>query len=293
MTKSTRISLIALAALVVLLAATSVFIDRRLAGIPGFYVWKALSRTPRSDGRVAIDDVVIYYETYGERGAGARPVLVLHGGTGFIESTHYQIRALAGSRFVVAPDSRGHGRSTDGEGPLHYQRMADDMVALLDALDVRQVDIVGWSDGGIIGLILAMQHPARVGRLVTSGANYHFDGLSAPIPDDLSPDAGELAGARRFYQLVAPAPEHWPVVFGKLVHLWRTEPTYREADLARIAAPVLVVAGEFDSVARSHTEAMAAAIPNGHMAIIPGATHFVPLEDPTSFDAAMLGFLNQ
>jgi pimeloyl-ACP methyl ester carboxylesterase len=292
MAKSTKLSLITVAVLVVLLAAF-LFIDRRLAGIPGFYVWKAVSQTPRSHGRAAIDDVVIYYETYGERRAGTQPVLVLHGGTGFIESMHYQIRALAETRFVVAPDSRGHGRSTDGEGPLHYQRLADDMVALLDALDVRRVDIVGWSDGGIIGLILAMQHPARVGRLVTSGANYHFDGLSAPIPDDLSPDAGELAGARRFYELVAPAPEHWPVIFGKLTHLWRTEPTFRDADLGRIAAPVLVVAGEFDSVERSHTEAMAAAIPDGHMAIIPGATHFAPLEDPTAFEAAMLAFLNQ
>jgi pimeloyl-ACP methyl ester carboxylesterase len=292
MAKSTKLSLITVAGLVVLLAAF-LFIDRRLAGIPGFYVWKAVSQTPRSHGRAAIDDVVIYYETYGERRAGTQPVLVLHGGTGFIESMHYQIQALAETRFVVAPDSRGHGRSTDGEGPLHYQRLADDMVALLDALDVRRVDIVGWSDGGIIGLILAMQHPARVGRLVTSGANYHFDGLSAPIPDDLSPDAGELAGARRFYELVAPAPEHWPVIFGKLTHLWRTEPTFRDADLGRIAAPVLVVAGEFDSVERSHTEAMAAAIPDGHMAIIPGATHFAPLEDPTAFEAAMLAFLNQ
>ena len=293
MAKPTRISLVALAALVVLLAAAFLFVDRQFAGIPGFYVWKAVSQTPRSHGRVEIDDVVLYYETYGERRAGARPVLVLHGGTGFIESMHYQIRALAGTRFVIAPDSRGHGRSTDGEGPLHYQRMADDMVALLDALEVRQVDVVGWSDGGIIGLILAMQHPARVGRLVTSGANYHFDGLSEPIPDDLAPDAGELDPARRFYQRVAPAPEHWPVIFGKLTHMWRTEPAYRETDLARIAAPVLVVAGEFDSIARSHTEAMAAAIPNGRIAIIPGATHFVPLEDPTAFDAAMLEFLNQ
>lgn len=75
--------------------------------------------------------------------------------------------------------------------------------------------------------------------------------------------------------------------------MWRTEPTYDEADLARIPAAVLVVAGEFDSVERSHTDAMAAAIPNGRVMIVPGASHLLPLEDPVAFNAAMLGFLNE
>jgi pimeloyl-ACP methyl ester carboxylesterase len=291
--KSSKFILIGLVTFGVVLAVAFHLVNRSFFGIPGFYVWKAASGTAHESGHAEIDDVEIYYETYGERRTGVRPVLVLHGGTGFIETMHYQIRALAGTRFVVAPDSRGHGRSSDGEGPLHYERMADDMLDLLDRLEIPQADIVGWSDGGIIGLILAMMHPARVGRLVTSGSNYHVDGIASVPPDDLSPEADAMAAARRFYERVAPDPEHWPVFFGKIVHMWRTEPDYRETDIGRISAPVLVVAGEFDSVERSHTDAMAAAIPDARTAIIPGATHFVPLEDPTAFNAAMLEFLDE
>jgi hypothetical protein len=137
MAKSTRISLIGLAALVVLLTATFHLVDRRLAPIPGFYLWKAVSWTPRSHGRAAIDDVVIYYETYGERRAGAVSAGVARG-TGFVESMHYQIRALAPTRLrrcARQPWSRALDR---WQGPLHYQRMADDMLALLDVLDVRR-----------------------------------------------------------------------------------------------------------------------------------------------------------
>jgi pimeloyl-ACP methyl ester carboxylesterase len=293
MSKSVKLILIGLAALVAVLAGALHSINRSSLGIPGFYVWRTVSGTAHDSAYAEIDGIDLYYETYGERREGVRPVLVLHGGTGFIEVMHYQIRALAKDRFVVAPDSRGHGRSADGEGPLHYERMADDMLALLEILDVQEADIVGWSDGGIIGLILAMTHPERVGRLVTSGANYDVDGLSSVAPADMSPDAEEMAGARDFYRRVAPDPDHWAVFFGKVIHMWRTEPNYSESELGRIAAPVLGVAGEFDSVKREHTETLAASIPNGRMSIVPETTHFALLEDPAAFNAAMLGFLNE
>jgi pimeloyl-ACP methyl ester carboxylesterase len=293
MSKSMKFVLIGFAALVVVLAGTFHYINRSSFGIPGFYVWKAVSGTEQASAYATVDGIDLYYETYGERRAGVRPVLVLHGGTGFIETMHYQIRALAKDRFVVAPDSRGHGRSTDGAGPLHYERMAEDMIALLDLLDIPEADIVGWSDGGNIGLIMAMKYPARVGRLVTSGSNYNVDGLSSLPPADISPDTEEMAGARDFYKRVAPDPDHWPAFFGKVIHMWRTEPNYTAADLARIEAPVLVVAGEFDSIERDHTETLAASIPNGRVHIVPGTTHFVLLEDPAAFNDAMLGFLNE
>jgi pimeloyl-ACP methyl ester carboxylesterase len=103
-------------------------------------------------------------------------VLVLHGGFGFIESMHYQISALAANRFVIAPDSRAHGRSSDSNQPLGYELMANDMLKLLDKLNIAETDVVGWSDGAIIGLDLAMHHPERVRRLVAFGADYDVDG---------------------------------------------------------------------------------------------------------------------
>jgi pimeloyl-ACP methyl ester carboxylesterase len=138
-----------------------------------FTVWRAISSQAHGGQYVNINGVRIWYETYGS----GTPVLVLHGGTGSLEDMHKQIRALAATRFVVAVDSRGHGRSTDSDAPLSYALMANDMLKLLDQMNIRQTDIVGWSDGGIIGLDLAMHHPERVARLVAIGANYDVDGL--------------------------------------------------------------------------------------------------------------------
>ncbi|WP_367254376.1 alpha/beta fold hydrolase [uncultured Phenylobacterium sp.] len=107
---------------------------------------------------------------------------MLHGGTAYLETMHWQIEALAKDHLVIAPDSRGHGRSTDAAGPLHYARMAEDMIELMDRLRIRKADIVGWSDGGIIGLHLAIHHPDRVGRLVTIGTNFDLTGIDLTRP---------------------------------------------------------------------------------------------------------------
>src|SRR5262249_50412490 len=230
-------------AVAILLAGGGFYAFNRSAfGIPAFYLWKAGSSAAHGGRYAEINAVRIYYETFG---AGS-PVLMLHGGTAFHESMHYQIRALAPSHFVIAPDSRGHGRSTDGESPLSYAQMADDMVKLLDELQVGKTDIVGWSDGGIIGLDLAMHHPERVGRLVAIGANYDVSGLQPLPPADASPDAAELEALRRFYERLAPDPAHWPVFYRKIVAMWRSQPRYSLDELAQIKAPTLVVAGELD-----------------------------------------------
>ena len=138
-----------------------------------FYLWKVYSGKAHGGQHIRVDDASIYCETFGS----GPPVLVLHGGLGYIEDMSFQIRALAKSHFVIAVDSRGHGRSTGANGPLNYSLMSDDMVKVLDSLNINRVDVVGWSDGGIIGLDLAMRHPERVRRLVAISANYNPDGL--------------------------------------------------------------------------------------------------------------------
>jgi len=262
-------------------------LNRAAFGIPAFYLWKAVSRAAHGGRYAEINGVRIYYETFG---AGA-PVLVLHGGTAFSESMHYQIGALVPSHFVIAPDSRGHGRSTDGEGPLSYAQMADDMLKLLDDLQVGKADIVGWSDGGIIGLDLALRHPERVGRLVVIGANYNVSGLEHVPPADASPDAAEVAERRDFYKRLAPDPAHWPIFYRKVVAMWRSQPSYNVDELARIKAPTLVIAGEFDEIKREHTDALANAIPGSQEYIVKGATHLAPLEQPDAVNREISRFL--
>lgn len=216
MTRRSKRVLLGLAGVMLVSGGGLYALNRSAFGIPAFYLWKAVSRTAHGGRYAEIDGVRIYYETFG---AGA-PVLVLDGGTAFHESMHYQIRALVQSHFVIAPDSRGHGRSTDGTEPLSYAQMADDMLELLDDLQVGKADIVGWSDGGTIGLELAMRHPERVGRLVAIGANYNVSGVEHPPPADASPDAAEVADLRNFYERVAPDPARWPISYRKVVAMW-------------------------------------------------------------------------
>ena len=186
-----------------------------------------------------INDVCIYYETYG---AGT-PVLVLHGGLASIESMSHQIRALANSHFVIAADSRGHGRSTDSSAPLSYSLMSYDMLKLLDRLQVDRVDVVGWSDGGIIGLELAIHHPKRIRRLVAISANYDVKGLLQTSTADT-----EIRRVPLRYKLLARDPAHWPALYRKVVTMWQTQPHYTLSDLENVKVPTLIMAGEFDII---------------------------------------------
>jgi pimeloyl-ACP methyl ester carboxylesterase len=202
---------------------------------------------------------------------------------------HYQITELASDHLVIAPDSRGHGRSTDGVGPLHYATMADDMIGLMDQLHIAKADVVGFSDGGITGLEMAMRHPRRIGRLVAIGANYDTSGMAYPVVAR-SPDDPSLAGARNFYLHASPTPAHWPVFYNEVIELWRTEPHIPRADLGRIQSPVLIMSGARDDIRRDHTDALARAIPNAREVIVPKAAHMAPIERPRAVNSAIRAF---
>lgn len=255
-------------------------------GISDFGAWKASSPLAHGGQRAEVNGISLYYETYG---AGP-PVIVLHGGTAFIETMHYPITALAANHLVVAVDSRGHGRSTDGPGPLHYRDMAQDVLALMDRLHIARADLVGWSDGGIIGLDLAIHHPERLGRMVVMGTNYDLTGIDISTPPTPA-DSPTLAPQRAFYERASPTPAGWATFYAKVVAMWRSEPNYTPAELATIKSPVLVMAGENDSIRRAHTDALAKAIPGAQEAIIPGATHFAPLTHPEAVTERIVAFL--
>jgi pimeloyl-ACP methyl ester carboxylesterase len=282
MTKKTTIALIVVVVFVGAIAAAFYRFNRSWVRLPAFYVWKAVSGKAHGGQYADINGIRIYYETYGT----GRPVLVLHGDFGFIESMHYQIRGLAANRFVIAPDRRAHGRSSDSNQPLSYELMANDMLKLLDKLNIAETDVVGWSGGAIIGLDLAMHHPERVRRLVALGANYDEDGWDMDkCPSSKIPDG------RDFYKRIAPDPTYWPVFHQKMIEMWRTQPHYSVADLGTIKAPTLILAGEFDCVKREHTDQLAKAISGGREEIIKGATHYAPLLQPDVVNPPILKFL--
>jgi pimeloyl-ACP methyl ester carboxylesterase len=277
------IALVTLAALAAISCTTLYAVDKPVRKWGQFYLWKVFSGKAHGGEHIRVDDVSIYCETFG---AGP-PVLVLHGGLGYIEDMSSQIRALANYHFVIAVDSRGHGRSSDANVPLGYSLMSDDMVKVLDHLKVDRVDVVGWSDGGIIGLDLAMRHPERVGKLVAISANYDPNGLG------VLPSVGEAPRIPLRYWLIAPNPAQWRALYRKVVTMWRTQPQYTLNDLGHIRAPTLVMAGEYDLIKREHTDELAKAIPDSHEFIIAGATHSVPVEKPEIVNSKILNFLDR
>jgi pimeloyl-ACP methyl ester carboxylesterase len=274
---------VGLLALTIAGTAAGAFVDTKSHGKLWFLLWGLLSHLPHGGDQIRIDGVIIHYEVFGS----GPPVLVLHGGLGSLVDMRHQIESLARNRRVIAPDSRGHGRSTDSVAPLSYAEMAEDAHVLLDGLAIRRADIVGWSDGGIIGLTLALSHPEQVGRLVVIGANFDPDGLvSRPPPDPPVPPAPRL------YRWTAPDPAHWPVLYRKVVAMWRTQPHFTLQELGRIRSPTLVMAGEFDVIQRVHTDTLVAAIPGAQEYIIPNATHQAPETHPATVNAQILGFLD-
>jgi pimeloyl-ACP methyl ester carboxylesterase len=245
------------------------------------------------DRHAEIADARIWFAEWGPKSAGV-PVLLLHGG--FANSNYYgrliPVLAAHGYR-VIAMDSRGHGRSTRSDAPLTYDLMAQDVLGLLDQLKIPKVYVVGWSDGGIIGLDLAITHPDRLAGLFAFGVNADVSGLKD--------GAGEtpvfhayLARTAQEYQLLSPTPQQWDRFNAAVIKMWETLPAYSRSDLASIKVPTTIADGEFDEgIKRPHEEYMAQAIPGAHLVILPNVSHFAMLQDPHAFNAAVLRFLHE
>jgi pimeloyl-ACP methyl ester carboxylesterase len=242
-----------------------------------------------SEHRVGHDGVTLWSATIGQ----GSPVILLHGGDASSEIWGGQVPALlAAHHRVILIDSRGHGRSTWDGAPLHYETMASDVIAVMDALHLKRSAIVGWSDGAIIGLILAMKAPERVSRVYAFGANMDLVGLNlaGALAPTIGP-SGELM--KRVYQRISPTPDNWDAFSGAVLEMQLREPNYSEEDLAGIKGPkIAIVDGEHEEfITRTHTEYLAHTIPGAKLVILPGVGHFAPLEDPKGFNASMVKFL--
>lgn len=222
-------------------------------------------------------------------------LLMLHGGGGSLEDLA-GIRALLGrGRRVIAPDQRGHGRSP-GDGEISYAAQALETAALLDELGVRGADVLGWSDGGITGLILARDRPDLVGRLIAISANAALASVPPAVearvlewiataqPRDL-----EISASRAAFPN---AERDWPEVAKKILEMWRHGPDLELGDLERIAARVLYVAADQDMVPVEHTVAMYRATPDAVLAILPNADHQVVIKRPDEVAAIVEAFLS-
>lgn len=238
-------------------------------------------------GRAELNGIAMYYAIYG----AGEPVVLLHGGLADSDCWGNQVPALAARHRVIVADSRGHGRSTRASAPLGYHLMASDVLALMDHLGIRRASIVGWSDGAIIGLDLAIHHPERVRRLFAFAANYTTAGLRPDVGDNATFKA-YIAEARRRYEQISPTPHDWPAFEAAVTTMWSTEPAYTRDQLAGIRVPTVIADGDHDeAILRSHTEEMARLIPGAKLVILRDASHFAMLQQPAAFNRAVLEFL--
>ena len=234
------------------------------------------------------DGARIYFSTYG---AGP-PVVLLHGGLANQRYWGDQVPALIKAHYrVVLIDSRGHGFSSRDRRPFTYELMASDVVAVLNVLHLRKASIVGWSDGAIIGLVMALKDPDRVKRVFAFAANMDPSGVKDDVAGNPTFASYEQQAASEYASL-SPTPGDFVDFRAAIEQMWATEPNYAAADLAKIAVPVAIADGDHDeAIKRTHTEYLAHSIPGAKLVIIPDASHFAFLQQPGSFNAAMIGFL--
>jgi pimeloyl-ACP methyl ester carboxylesterase len=241
------------------------------------------------EGRVAHDGARIWFAAIGV----GSPVILLHGGDASSDYWGDQIPALlAGGHRVILIDSRGHGRSTRDTRPLGYELMESDVIAVMDQLGVGQADVVGWSDGAIIGLVMAMKHPDRVTRVFAFGANMDLHGFNPT--GAISPILPKVRAALAAnYARLSETPGDYGKLSADVLAMQMREPNYTPAELAAIKGPAIaIVDGAHEEfILRQHTEYLARTIPGAQLIILPDGSHFAPLQTPDAFNAAMNGFL--
>lgn len=225
-----------------------------------------------------------------KRGGGKETVLLLHGGLSNSDLLLDAISAPLEARYrVVAFDRRGHGFTADTAEPLHYEAMATETIGVLEKVVGGRAHLVGWSDGGIVSLLVALRRPDLVNRMVVIGTNFHFDGV---LPFDLDPNSEFSAMIHQAYAERSPdGGGHFDEIVGKFITLITTEPTFTMEELKKIEAPTLVLAGDDDMIKLTHTAALYEAIPNSQLAIVPGASHALPIERPAETARIILDFL--
>jgi pimeloyl-ACP methyl ester carboxylesterase len=231
----------------------------------------------------------IWYAAYGS----GVPVMLLHGALGCAEDWVNQVPALTGAGFrVILIDSRGHGRSTRDARPFSYELMASDVLAVMDALNLERAAIAGWSDGAIVGLVLALKAPARVTRVFAFAGNMDLGGVK-PVPSSDPVVAWVLERAAQAYARLSETPAEFRGLYVAVTHMMKTQPNYSAGDLAGIRVPVAIATGDRDEFIKlEHIEYLARSIPGAKLIVLPGATHFAPLQIPQWFNEQLLAYLS-
>ncbi len=225
----------------------------------------------------------MYAETYGT----GKPLLIIHGNGGSIDNFVNQIPFFAKKYKVIIADSRAQGKSVDLTDSLSYEMMADDYAALLTEMKVDSANVIGWSDGGINGLLLAIRHPEKVAKLAVTGANLWPD--STAVYNDVIQLVQPEYNALKTAAIKTPQQKAgW-----KLVRLLLDEPHIPLSGLHKISVPTLVIGGDHDVIKPEHTMLIAHNIPQSYLWILPNSGHSTPIVYKDDFNKQVDAFFSQ
>jgi len=255
--------------------------------------WTELPEPPAmpvavKSGKASVNGIQMYYAVYGT--APGTPILMIHGGLGYADIWANQVADLSKDHTVIVADSRGHGRSTRSTEPFGYNLMASDYLALLDHLGVQKVNLVGWSDGGIIGLRIAIDHPDRLGKLFAHAANTKVDGLKPDVLENKT-FLAYIERSGEVYQKISPTPTEYDAFLTQISDMWATQPNWPDSDLKSITVPTAIVLGDHDEgVDRNHTYYIAGMVPRAELIILKDVSHFAMLQDPVGYTKTVRDF---
>jgi pimeloyl-ACP methyl ester carboxylesterase len=235
---------------------------------------------------VQLGTVRTWYDDHGD----GEPLVLMHGGLTDSRFLEPNLGPLAERFHVYTPDRRGHGRTPDVEGPITYQLMAEDTIAFLEQVVGGPAHLVGHSDGAVVAMLVAMQRPELVRRLVMISGGFDKSGEAAPDMEFDSDEVVQFLGPA--YGEVSPDGEaHFRVLAGKVGEMARNEPHVDPAELARITARSLVMYADDDVMTLAHAVALFDALPDAELAVVPGTSHFLTQEKPHLVNALLLDFL--
>jgi pimeloyl-ACP methyl ester carboxylesterase len=267
------------------------FIAAWATGVRADPQWMSLPPTPTlphaaRQGYAPVNGIRIWYEEFGK----GEPVILLHGGLANVNYWGKQVPALAKRYRVIVMDSRGHGRSTRDARPYGYDLMASDVLALMDYLKIDKAAIVGWSDGAILGLDIALRHPERITKLFAFAANSDPSGVKDVSKSPVF--TAYIARAEKEYEKLSPTPHEYQAFLAQIEKMWASEPHWTADDLKTIKVPTWIVDADHDeAIERANTLFMFDNIPDAGLLILPQVSHFAFLQDPAQFNDALLHFM--
>lgn len=260
---------------------------------------------------VTIDGARIHYQVHGDLASGRTPLLVLHGAFMSTDTIKSLIDPFLPARPVIAVDARGHGRSGGVDGPLTYDRMADDTAAVLAKLGVKKVDVLGYSMGGTTAISLALKHPDKVGKQVILSATSRLDGLYPEVLAaiaTLTPEIFAGSPMEKEYKRLSPEPNGFPKLLANIKALDAAPYNWSDEDVRKIPGKTMVIIGDADGVTLDHaiqlfklrgggdiaaaTQGFITEAPKARLAILPATSHIGIMNEVPAIAAMVTPFLD-